>query len=72
MSDIADDKEHEPLALKAIQLERVSKNLHVINEEMKLVQRDEGLSREEKRRRLDDLTIERNALIKETVIDVKP
>ena len=52
------------------QLERASKELHGINGDM-LEARRSDLTPAEKRQRLDALTIEKNALLKEVVLDVK-
>ena len=70
-SEIADVKEREPLAPEAKPLERASQNLQKINQEMRKVRRDEFLGPEEKRARLDDLTMERNDLLKRSVKDAK-
>lgn len=69
--DIADEKEQDPLATKAKQMERAAKHVHAIDEEMRAV-RGSPLSREEKRRRLDGLIAEKNALMKATVQEVQP
>ncbi len=65
--DIADRKDQDELGQEAKPLERAAKNLHDINVEMRLVRRDANLTPEGKRARLDELTIERNALIKSAV-----
>ncbi|MHB1176516.1 MAG: LPD38 domain-containing protein [Sulfuriferula sp.] len=69
--DIADRKEQDELGQEAKPLERAAKNLQEINAEMRLVRRDSSLGPEDKRARLDELTIERNALIKATVQDAE-
>ncbi len=68
-SDLADEKEKSPLAGEAKPLERAAKSLGAINKDMEQVRRDPVLSPEEKRRKLDELTIERNALLKAAVQD---
>ncbi len=70
-SDLADEKESSPMAGEAKPLERASQNLQEINAEMRQVRRDEALSPEQKRERLDALTIERNGLMKRAVLDAK-
>lgn len=69
--DIADRKEQDELGQEAKPLERAAKNLQEINAEMRLVRRDSSLGPEDKRARLDELTVERNALIKATVQDAE-
>jgi hypothetical protein len=69
-SDIADEKEKSPLAGEAQPLERAGKNLHAINQEMRLVRRSDATPAE-KRQKLDELTTERNALLKATVQDAQ-
>ena len=68
--DIADDKELDPMASEAKPLERAAKNLSGINADMRQVRRSDA-SPAEKRRRLDELTVERNALLKATVLDAQ-
>jgi hypothetical protein len=68
--DIADAKEMQPLATESKPLERAAKNLQVINKDMQAVRRSDATP-EEKRRRLDELTAERNALLKAAVQDSK-
>lgn len=65
--DIADQKEQGPLAGEAKPLERANKNLQGINAEMRDVRRAGDLTPAEKRQRLDDLTVERNQLLKDAV-----
>ncbi len=65
--DIADQKEQGPLAGEAKPLERVNKNLHGINSEMRDVRRAADLTSAEKRQLLDELTVERNQLLKDAV-----
>lgn len=67
LQSYADEKERGPLATEAKPLERAAKNLGAINNEMEAVRRDGNLSPREKRERLDALTIERNALLKDAV-----
>lgn len=70
-SDLADQKERNPLTGEAKPLERASKTVQQINAEMMLTHRDKTLTSEEKRQRIDELTIEKNALLKATVLDAK-
>lgn len=63
----ADEKEASPLAGEAKPLERAAKNLGAINRDAEAVRRDDTLSPSEKRARLDQLTRERNGLLKEAV-----
>lgn len=72
LSDIADQKESDPLADKATQLQRVSKYLSTIEKDIEEVKHSSDLSPEEKRGHIDSLTLERNALLKAAVEDVKP
>ena len=65
--DIADQKEQGPLAGEAKPLERANKNLHGINSEMRDVRRAADLTSAEKRQLLDELTVERNQLLKDAV-----
>lgn len=65
--DIADMKEQGPLAGEAKPLERANKGLQGINNEMKAVRRDGDLSSAEKRAQIDQLTVERNKLLKDAV-----
>jgi hypothetical protein len=62
----ADEKEHAPLAGETKSLERAAKNLGIINKDAEQVRRSDA-SPAEKRQKLDALTIERNALLKDTV-----
>jgi len=48
-------------------LERAAKNLSGINNDMQAVRRDGSLNPAEKREKLDSLTVERNALLKDAV-----
>jgi len=68
--DIADAKELSPMASEAKPLERAAKNLSEINAKMRMVRRGDATPAE-KRRRLDELTVERNALLKATVRDAQ-
>ena len=63
----ADAKEQSPLAGEAKPLERAQKNLSGINNDMQAVRRDDSLNPAEKRQKLDSLTVERNALLKDAV-----
>ena len=65
---IADAKEQDPLATEAKPLDRAAKSLSHINADMREVRRGDSTP-EEKRRRLDELTVERNALLKGAVLD---
>lgn len=65
---IADAKEKDPLATEAKPLDRAAKSLSQINADMREVRRGDSTP-EEKRRRLDELTVERNALLKGAVLD---
>jgi hypothetical protein len=70
LQGIADAKEKAPLATEAKPLGRAADNLSKINADMREVRRGDSTP-EEKRRRLDELTVERNALLKATVLDTK-
>ena len=70
-ADIADEKESSPLAGEYPPLERANRNLQAINQEMREVRRSPVLSPDFKRQRLDDLTVERNALFKAAVTDAQ-
>lgn len=69
-SDLADQMESHPLATVSKQLERAAGNVQVINKDMEAVMRS-GLTPDEKREKLDALTIEKNKLMKDTMLDVK-
>ncbi len=69
-SGIADEIENAPLSTSAKQLERAGRNVQSINAEITETLRS-PLTRTEKRARLDNLFQEKNALLKETVLDVK-
>ncbi len=69
--DYADAKEAEPLATEAKPLERAAKTLSGINSEMEQVRQDRTLTADEKRTRIDALTVERNALLKQAVTESK-
>lgn len=71
LQSYADAKEMDPLATEAKPLERAAKNLSAINNEMEQVRQGVGMTPSEKRRRLDELTVERNALLKAAVQDSK-
>lgn len=68
--DIATEIEQHPMTGMDKQLERTSKELRGINGDM-LETRRSDLTPAEKRQRLDALTVEKNALLKATVLDVK-
>lgn len=68
-SDWADLKEQNPLSGEAKPIERAAKNLGVINKDAEAVRRDANLTPAEKRQRLDSLTVERNALLKDAVLE---
>lgn len=68
---VADDKEQSPLATEAKPLERAAKTLGTINNEVQSVRRDSTLTPAEKRQKLDALTVERNALLKQAVTESK-
>ena len=70
LQGIADEKEKSPLAPEAKPLGRAADNLSKINADMRQVRRSDATP-EEKRRRLDELTVERNALLKATVLEAK-
>lgn len=65
-SEMADDKEKAPMAGEYRPLEKASKSLASINQEMRAVRRSDD-SPEEKRTKLDMLTAERNQLLKTAV-----
>jgi hypothetical protein len=69
-SDIADQKETEPMASEANPLEHAAKGLTSINQEMRKVRRGDT-SPDEKRASLDKLIVERNDLLKRAVLDSK-
>lgn len=71
LREVADEKEKAPLSGEAKPLERAAKNLSAINNDMQAVRRDPLLSPEEKRAKLDELTVERNALLKAAILDSK-
>lgn len=68
--DIATEIEQRPMTLMDKQLERAAKELHGINGDMIEVRRSD-LTPDEKRQRLDALTVEKNNLLKAVVSDVK-
>jgi len=70
LRELADQKEQGPMAGEAKPLERAAKHLSAINNEMEQVRRSEATPAE-KRRRLDALIVERNALLKAAVLDSK-
>ena len=66
--DVADAKEKTPLAHETLPLERAAQNLQAINQDMRKVRRAEAMTPEDKRQRLDQLTVERNDLLKRSVL----
>ncbi|MCK9382129.1 MAG: hypothetical protein M0P95_13845 [Sulfuritalea sp.] len=66
----ADDKETSPLAGEAKPMERAAKNLGIINKDAEQVRRSDA-NPAEKRKKLDTLTVERNALLKAAVTESK-
>ena len=66
----ADRKEQHPMASEAKPLERAAKNLGAINKDMEQVRRSDTTPAE-KRQKLDALTVERNALLKQAVTESK-
>lgn len=69
--ELADQKEISPLAGEAKPLARAAENLTAINNEMQAVRHDSTLTPAEKRQKVDDLTVERNALLKAAVTDAQ-
>lgn len=69
--EITDEKEKSPLVGESNPLDRAAKNLQHINAEMMRVHRDKTLTPEEKRQSLDQLIVEKNALLKATVQDAE-
>lgn len=69
--EIADEKEKGPLAGEARPLERAARNVQQVNAEMMKVHRDKTLTPDEKRQNTDRLIVEKNALLKATVMDAK-
>lgn len=69
-TDIADEIEQRPMTGVDRQMERASRNIQAITRDMNEA-RASNLTREEKRQRIDDLQKDKNALLKEVVIDVK-
>ena len=68
---MADAKEGERLAGEAGPLGRASKSLAGINRDMRELRRSPDMSPDEKRQRLDSLLVERNALIKQSVLETR-
>jgi|GEM_PF-2206229 len=66
-SPIADEIERNPLARESHPLEAANKHLQVIQADMRNVRRDDALSPDEKRTRIDSLIAERNAYLKKVV-----
>jgi len=69
--DIAGELAATPENAAATQLERQQKQASAIAAEMRQVRHDPSLTKEERRARLDELILERNALFRATVEDVK-
>ena len=69
--DIADEKEKGPLAGESRPLERAARNVQQVNAEMMKVHRDKALTPEEKRQSIDRLLVEKNTLLKATVMDAR-
>ena len=69
--EIADEKEKSQLAGEAKPLERAARNVQAINADMMKVHRDKALTPEGKRQRLDELIVEKNALLKASVLDAE-
>ena len=69
--EIADEKEKSPMAGESKPLERAQQGVKAINAEMMKTHRDQSLSPDEKRTRIDELVAEKNALLKATVQDAK-
>ncbi len=70
-SQIADELQDNPMAREYAPLERANKNLQGINADMRQVRRDNLLTPDEKRAKLDALIVERNILLKRTVLESK-
>ncbi|MGV0954255.1 MAG: LPD38 domain-containing protein [Fluviibacter sp.] len=70
-SQVADELQDNPMAREYAPLERANKNLQGINADMRQVRRDNLLTPDEKRVKLDALIVERNDLLKRTVEDTK-
>lgn len=70
LKSYADAKEASLLATEAKPLERAAKNLSGINKDMEQVRRSDAAPAE-KRQKLDALTVERNDLLKRSVLDSK-
>ena len=66
-SPIADEIERNPLARESHPLEYANKHLQVIQADMRGVRRDDRLTPDEKRTRIDTLIAERNAYLKKVV-----
>lgn len=69
--EIADEMESQPLAAEHRALNRANDRLRDINAEMREVRRDAKLTPDEKRGKLDALTMARNALLKSVVQESK-
>lgn len=69
--EVADELEKGPLAGEAKPLGRAAKGLQGLNADMLATRRDQSLSPAEKRQRLDELTVERNQLLKDAVLAAK-
>jgi hypothetical protein len=69
--EMADEKEHDLMAGKAKQFERVQKQIHAIDQDAQAVRNAKGLEPNERRLKLDALQAERNVMMKATVEDVQ-
>ena len=67
---MADEFDKNPKASTTQQLQRVNENLQAINRDMNDVRNSDN-TKADKRKRLDELTLERNELLKATVNDVR-
>ena len=68
---VAPEVERNPLAKEANPLEIANKHLQTIQKDMRQVRRDNALSPDEKRAKLDGLFVERNDLLKRSVEEAK-
>ena len=69
--EIADEMEQNALAGESKALGRAARNVQQVNAEMMQVHRDKTLTPAAKRERLDGLIVEKNALLKATVLDAE-
>ena len=70
-SPIADELQGNPMALEYKPLEGANKTLQGINADMRQVRRDNWLTPDQKREKLDALILQRNDLLKRTVEEAK-